>query len=108
MEKNTKLNLRLPVEHGASLRNTVENKTLSEYLTEKFPHFNPHNVTIKVKPKESSESDVLYAAAKLIDKAQIAKRRKQSNAQNLMFFKTCIQSVAATKPGLNFQCICQF
>merc|ERR1712126_5563 len=95
--KNGKLEvLKLLLEYGASLRNTVENKTLAEYLTEKYPHFNPHNVNVKVKPRESTENDILYSAAKLLDKAQISERRKQSNSQNLMFFKTLIQSVSAT------------
>ena len=88
--------VKLLLEHGACLRNTVEGKSLAEYLTEKFPRFNPHSVTVKVKPKLSSESDILYSAAKLLDKAQISKRRNESNAQNLMFFKTLTQSVAAT------------
>ena len=87
--------VKLLLEHGASLRNTVEGKSLAEYLTEKFPQFNPHSVTVKVKPKVSSEIDILYSAAKLLDKAQISKRRNETNAQNLMFFKTLIQSVAA-------------
>ena len=114
--KNGKLDaLKLLLEYGASLRNSVENKSLAEYLTENFPQFNPHNVNVKVKPKESSETDILYSAAKLLDKAQIAQRRKQSNSQNLMFFKTLIQSVASTnetllgtEPRLGYFILCLF
>ena len=99
--KNGKLEvLKLLLEYGASLRNTVENKTLADYLTEKYPNFNPHNVNVKVKPRESTETDILYSCAKLLDKAQISERRKQSNSQNLMFFKTLIQSVSATSMQL--------
>ena len=87
--------VKLLLEHGASLKNTVNNQTIGEFLKEKFPSFNPNSVSIRVKPKENSINDILYSAAKLLDKAAIVKRRNQSNAQNLMFFKTLIQSVAA-------------
>eukprot|EP00092_Neocalanus_flemingeri_P024278 GFUD01026328.1.p1 GENE.GFUD01026328.1~~GFUD01026328.1.p1 ORF type:complete len:1070 (+),score=218.12 GFUD01026328.1:113-3322(+) len=88
--------VRILIEHGASLRNTVENKTLQQYLKEKMPYFDPDAVGIKVKPKESSEQDLLYSAGKLLDKAQLAKRRGNSNSQNLVFFRTLIQNLAFT------------
>jgi len=88
--------VRILIAHGASLRNTVENKTLQQYLKEKMPNFDPDSVSIKVKPKESSEQDLLYSVGKLLDKAQLAERKGNSNSQNLMFFKTLIQNLAST------------
>jgi len=95
--KNNKVEaVRMLIAHGASLRNTVENKTLQQYLREKMPELDPDSVSIKVKPKESSEQDLLYSVGKLLDKAQLAKRKGISNSQNLMFFKTLIQNLAST------------
>ena len=71
--KNGKLAaVKLLLEYGASLDNTVENKSLEDYLSEKFPQLRPRSVAVRVKPPESSEQDVLYSASKLLDKAQMA------------------------------------
>jgi len=95
-KNNKEAAVRLLIAHGASLRNSVENKTLEQYLKEIMPNLDPNSVSIKVKPKESSEQDILYSTGKLLDKAQLAKRRGQSNSQNLMFFKTLVQNLAST------------
>ena len=99
--KNGKLAaVKLLLEYGASLDNTVENKSLEDYLSEKFPQLRPRSVAVRVKPRESSEQDVLYSASKLLDKAQMAVVKGNSNAQNLVFFKTLVQNIAATNKSL--------
>ena len=92
--------VKLLLEHGASLRATVENKSLEAYLSEQFPQLKPESVAVKVKPRESSELEVLQSAGRLLDKAQLAVVKKKSNAENLVFFKTLIQQVAATNRSL--------
>merc|ERR1719244_507521 len=61
-----------------------------------MPQFDVGSVVVKVKPKETTELDLLYSAGKLLDKAQLAVRRNQSNAHNLAFFRTLIQSLVST------------
>ena len=92
--------VKLLLEYGASLRATVENKTLEVYLAEKFPQLRPASVTVKVKPRESTELELMQSAGRLLDKAQVAVVKKKSNAENLVFFKTVIQSQAANNLSL--------
>ena len=90
----------LLLEYGASLRAAVENKTLEDYLAEKFPQLRPASINVKVKPRESTELEVMQSAGRLLDKAQVAVVKKKSNAENLVFFKTLIQAMAANNQGL--------
>ena len=47
--------VKLLLEYGASLKNSVQNKSLEVYLSEKFPQLRPETVSVRVKPRESSE-----------------------------------------------------
>ena len=87
--------VRLLLEHGASLRSAVEDRSLADYLAETFPSFRPQEVEVRVKPRQSTDTELLYSLAKLLDKAQLVEMRQESNSQNLVFFKTLVQSVGS-------------
>ena len=89
---------------------------MQDIMREKMPGLDPNTVAVKVKPKENSEQvrrcidtfmicipigsfqDLLYSANRLLDKGQRAVQKGQSNVQNLVFFKTIVQTLATSQP----------
>lgn len=99
--------IRILLEHGASLLNTVENITIRDHLKNSLPHCDPDLISVRVKPKESTEQDLLYSLAKILDKAQLARVRKNgglTSEESLVHFRTLVQALV----GRNRQLINSF
>ena len=91
---------RLLLEHGASPLAVVEGRTVHDYMKEVLPGLDPNTVAIKVKPKENTEQELLYSANRLLDKAQRAQQKGESNSHNCVVFRTLVQSLGPASPAL--------
>jgi ankyrin repeat protein len=90
----------LLIEHGASVRHVVDGRSVGEVMQELMPGLDAAAVTVKVKPVENTQQDLVYSAGRLLDKAQRAKQKDLSNMQNIVMFRTVIQSITSSGPAI--------
>ena len=86
----------LLISHGASTLNTAFGKTVQEVIEEEMPYFDTSKVEIVKKPRRNSLNDFGYGLNRILDQAAMNLRKKQSNSQTKVQFKTLLSRFNAT------------
>ena len=79
--------VKLLLSFGASTLATSFGQSAQQVIEASMPYFDVSKVEIVRKPRRNSIKDFGYGLNKLLDKAQMNKIKKRSNAQNLLQFK---------------------
>ena len=91
--------VRLLIANGASILNTCFGKTVDETIQESMPYFDVKKVEVLKKPRRNSITDYGYALVKILDQAQLNKKKNLKSSQSLIQFRTLLSRFNATDLG---------
>ena len=88
--------LKILLENGACTLNTCYGKTIQELIEENIPGFDTSEITVK-KKSAKPDPDFGHGLKRILDKASLNLRKKQSNSQLLIQFKIVLSRFSATE-----------
>ena len=83
--------------HGAATLNTCFGKTIQEVIEESMPYFDVNKVEIIKKPRRSSIKDYGNALVKILDQAQLNKKKNLKSSQAQVHFRTLLHRFNASE-----------